>query len=278
MNFVDKFIVRLWEHLQSKYSGATLSVFAPVIIHYVTFLFWSSLGLYLTYDRKQGLFPDNKIQPGARTMNREDLIRCVKSIAFNHLLWVWIPAVVSYRAILKRPRLSTSSRPVPSALRIGLELVGCFLAQEVAFYFSHRMLHSPYLYGKIHKQHHEFTAPTSINAEYAHPLEFLLSNLLPAVLGPLLMRSHTITNCSYTLLGISLTCTQHSGYTSRFLPWPFRANFHDYHHSHFTCNFGTLGLCDSLFGTASKHLTYSKEQRQQQKHDKHQHEHNNNGK
>jgi len=52
----------------------------------------------------KGLFPDNKIQPGARTMSREDLLRCLKSIGLNHLLWVWIPAAVGYRAMLKRPK------------------------------------------------------------------------------------------------------------------------------------------------------------------------------
>lgn len=58
MNPLDALIARVWSHLSSKYSGATLAVTFPVVLHYVTFLFWSCLGLYLTYDRKQGrVFP-----------------------------------------------------------------------------------------------------------------------------------------------------------------------------------------------------------------------------
>lgn len=256
---MDALIGRIWGRLQAYFSGPTLAVFGPIFIHYLVFIFWSSLGLYLTYDRKQGLYPEKKIQPNARTMHKADLIKCLKSIAVNHLLWVWLPGLLSYYALVKRPSLLATRRSLPTAAKLFYETIICFLFQEVGFYWTHRWLHSPWLYGRIHKQHHEFTSPISINAEYAHPLEFVLSNVFPAILGPLVLKTHTFTNCVYTGLGMMLTCTQHSGYTSRFLPWPFSANFHDYHHSHFNSNFGTLGLCDSLFGTA-RPVTYSKEQ------------------
>lgn len=40
-----------------------------------------------------------------------------------------------------------------------------------------RLLHHPYLYKHVHKLHHEWTAPIGIVAIYAHPVEYLTSNL-----------------------------------------------------------------------------------------------------
>ena len=39
------------------------------------------------------------------------------------------------------------------------------------FFYSHRALHSRGLYKTIHKTHHEWTAPISLIAIYAHPVE-----------------------------------------------------------------------------------------------------------
>lgn len=41
--------------------------------------------------------------------------------------------------------------------------------------------------------HHEFTAPCGLAAVYAHPVEHLLCNLTPLLLGPLLLGSHLLT-------------------------------------------------------------------------------------
>uniref|UniRef100_A0A1I8J2R8 Fatty acid hydroxylase domain-containing protein n=1 Tax=Macrostomum lignano TaxID=282301 RepID=A0A1I8J2R8_9PLAT len=58
---------------------------------------------------------------------------------------------------------------------------------KILFYYCHRWLHSPSLYKRVHKLHHEWQAPVAAVAMYAHPVEFLLSNLLPVMAGPLLL-------------------------------------------------------------------------------------------
>ena len=52
------------------------------------------------------------------------------------------------------------------------------------------MFHHPKLYAKFHKKHHEWTAPIGITSVYCGVPEMILSNLLPAALGPFIMRSH----------------------------------------------------------------------------------------
>ena len=73
------------------------------------------------------------------------------------------------------------------------------LCDDFCFHFMHRLFHSKNqllpLYQMFHKQHHEFNETVSIAAEYAHPVEFALCNLLPLFSGLFVLRSkcHFIT-------------------------------------------------------------------------------------
>lgn len=40
-------------------------------------------------------------------------------------------------------------------------------------------------YKSVHKIHHKWTAPIGIAAEYAHPFEFLIGNIVPVFTGPI---------------------------------------------------------------------------------------------
>ena len=62
---------------------------------------------------------------------------------------------------------------------------------------------------------------------YAHPLEMLLANLLPLVLGPLVCGSHVATSMLWYVLATFSTTISHCGYHLPFLPSP---EAHDFHH------------------------------------------------
>jgi sterol desaturase/sphingolipid hydroxylase (fatty acid hydroxylase superfamily) len=72
-------------------------------------------------------------------------------------------------------------------------LLGCYLVVDVCFYSTHRLLHCGKVYIAIHKMHHRFTAPTSVAAVYAHPIEFIFGNLAGVMLGPILTNAHPYT-------------------------------------------------------------------------------------
>ena len=59
-----------------------------------------------------------------------------------------------------------SSRPdgIPHVRIMFLQFVVCLLVTQVAFYWGHRMLHTPWLYKNVHKQHHMYIATRSFAA------------------------------------------------------------------------------------------------------------------
>jgi len=74
-------------------------------------------------------------------------------------------------------------RELPSLFTAIWHFAFFVLTTEVAFYYSHRLLHHPYLYKWIHKKHHTWISPVAISAAYCHPIEHVFSNVLPIALG-----------------------------------------------------------------------------------------------
>jgi sterol desaturase/sphingolipid hydroxylase (fatty acid hydroxylase superfamily) len=137
------------------------------------------------------------------------------------------------------------NRSLPSLSELIFHLLIFILIEEPGFYYTHRLAHL-YHYKSIHKIHHEWTAPVAMTAVYAHPVEHLVSNILPVALGPLLMRSHVVTMIIWFSAALLNTTYSHSGYH---FPFTFSTQSHDFHHLKFINNFGVLGILDYLHGT-----------------------------
>ncbi len=120
-----------------------------------------------------------------------------------------------------------------------------FIVTELGFYMIHIVMHSqPVLYKHVHKVHHRFQAPTAMACVYAHPLEFLVGNLLPIFLGPILTNAHPFTSYLWVTAAITSTCKGHSGY--RILG---HVDYHEEHHYFYKYNYGGMYVLDTLFGT-----------------------------
>lgn len=90
-----------------------------------------------------------------------------------------------------------------------------------------RLLHIPLIHKHVHKLHHEWTAPIGIEAVYAHPFEYVFSNLLTVAGGPFICGSNLVTTWVWYALATAVTIIHHSGYHLPYLPSP---EFHDFHH------------------------------------------------
>lgn len=136
------------------------------------------------------------------------------------------------------------------------------LIEDFSFYWQHRALHTPFLYKHIHKLHHQYKDPDAWAVEYAHVLEYAVTNASSVFLGPLLLRSHMKTLWIWLVVRLLEGIDGHCGYDFWFSPFryfPFRpgANVHDYHHSHNVGNYGSFfTFWDTICGTDMSYRDY----------------------
>lgn len=168
-----------------------------------------------------------KVQPQTNEpVDMKTLIAAVKVIIFNQTV-IAIPLTVFAYYLKRLKGFPEDFREVPSFPKVVFDLFVCILVDEIGFYYSHRLFHNKFFYKHVHKQHHEWQAPIAITAIYCHPLEHILSNVLPVAGGSVIMQSHTSVTWLWIAIAILTTLNNHSGYH---LPFSHSSEFHDFHH------------------------------------------------
>jgi sterol desaturase/sphingolipid hydroxylase (fatty acid hydroxylase superfamily) len=159
---------------------------------------------------------------------------------------------------------------LPTKWTLIWQIFFCFVMEDIGFSVSHRLLHTPLFYRHIHKIHHQYTKAVAISANYTHPVEFALGNMLPVGLPCIILgrHMHFYTFLLWAALRVVNTTFSHSGYDFPFLlPWdlfPLRNTpaYHDYHHAggDFQGNYASvMTICDTLWGTNKKYFREYKE-------------------
>jgi len=216
---------------------------------FISFIAYWSIGIFYTYVDVTGspkFILKYKIQDiKAYPISKAQLWDLLKVLAQNQLMAIPLLYLTFYNDKRNGFVLETELPSIWTCVRDFLVFVG---VREITFYYSHRLLHHPYFYKRIHKKHHTWISPIAIAAAYCHPIEHILSNVLPIAIGPAIMKSHTILLWIWICYATFETLTVHSGFH---LPLLKSSEFHDYHHLKFNYNYGVLGVLDYIHGTDS---------------------------
>lgn len=108
---------------------------------------------------------------------------------------------------------------------------------DIVMYHVHYMFHHKLFY-KYHKLHHNWTSPVPWGSLYATVIENTLSNVVPVLSAPIVVQLDPHMLPVWIFITTLMSLLAHNGYGK-----------HDVHHKYHKYNYGTLGLCDMIYGT-----------------------------
>lgn len=169
--------------------------------------------------------------------------------------WLANNALLTLLLVVTWPLLRLSglhTGPLPHPLVIVGQLLLFIVLDDFLYYWMHRLMHTGWMYRRIHIVHHRHRTPLAISGHYMHPVEFLSTASL-MMLGPALLGSHVVVLYLWVILRQWEAAEGHCGYRlplTAALPFSDGAAHHDAHHAFFRGNYaGFLPHTDRLLGT-----------------------------
>ncbi|CAO3627895.1 unnamed protein product [Mucor hiemalis] len=226
-------------------------------------------------------FKQYKIQQN-KVNTPEDIWKCTKQVLYQHFVFEG-PLIFLFHPMATMLGMNIDA-PFPEWRYIWPQIAIFFVFEDAFHYAVHRLMHWPPLYKKIHKVHHEYSAPFGIAAEYAHPLETSILGF-GTIGGPLVYHTvqkyyfqggrnwqlHLFTMLFWIVCRLFQAIDCHSGYD---FPWSLRhfvpfwagADHHDYHHEKFIGNYASsFRWWDYIFGTDKRYRAHRKRQAEEKR-------------
>lgn len=187
-----------------------------------------------------------------------------RTLMINH--FIMIPSLMIPNIVFNKATNDIMNYRDPSLYEQITQFIFFILVDDFIFFHSHWLLHAnKWMYQKIHKVHHAYKHTMSFAAEMAHPLEFLIANVVSVSLGSMILGKRVAfqTHFMWIFYKLYSSTLGHSGYSfgwsfHSLIPFTTCKDFHEYHHLLFTGNYGNVfSIYDYLFKTVNP--TYKKE-------------------
>jgi sterol desaturase/sphingolipid hydroxylase (fatty acid hydroxylase superfamily) len=251
-----EFLFKLFSSIPLPISDeAKVFIFGTFIIS--VFAFWLGVAGFKLIEQ-MGIFKKYKIWPDRKPKKGLHL-KAVKLILLNEI-FIQFPSIIVTFFMFSFLGMHFYPGNYPGIPLFIFQIIFFMLIEDTMFYWIHRLLHHKKLFRKIHHIHHRFNINSAVASQYAHPVEFLICDLVPVITGPTIllmlgMPVHLLTVWIWLIIRIWESVDAHSGYNLPFW-FPHKLIYgggslpHDLHHSKNSGSFATFfEHWDKLFKT-----------------------------
>jgi Delta7-sterol 5-desaturase len=140
-----------------------------------------------------------------------------------------------------------------------ISIILMIILHDTYFYWTHRLLHLPYWFEKIHIKHHLSSSPNPLTALAFHPLEAIIqAAFFPLIIS--ILPIHVYALFIFLVYMVFMNVLGHSGFQlfhygkkwHRWLWWNNSSRRHDEHHQLARGNYSLyFTFWDKLMGTSS---------------------------
>lgn len=134
------------------------------------------------------------------------------------------------------------------------------IIHDFYFYCTHRLLHLPYVYKKVHKLHHSSYNPTPFSAFSFHPAEAVIQAAIIPIIC-VILPVHIYALLFFVVYNVLINIVGHSGY--EFFSESYKSSWlgkysnspmhHNMHHKNVKGNYGLyFSIWDKIFRTEIK--------------------------
>lgn len=206
---------------------------------------WIAFSIYIVWDYRN--YKSNTLEK-AKLPSRHPLdpfwysqLRMVPLVLYNQcVVWPLVHVLFLWPQWVRNEKTVEHFGGWPGTIATLLFLM--FISDQM-WYWSHRLMHTPFCWKHFHKMHH-IAEQTAISATYVHAVEYAMFTLamnLPYAYTGFPMWVH----CLPMGWGMFTGSGAHSGYSGAFA----NGDKHNAHHYYHNVNFGLLMVADAMFGT-----------------------------
>ena len=219
----------------------------------IRYAFLATFAFVLFYIIWKNKMMHRKIQPKFPTNNdyfRDAFFSAVSIAIFS------VTAVLTFFVITPYTNMYSDISEYGWAYYI-FSIVWMFFLHDAYFYWSHRLMHHPFLFKWVHLTHHKSNNPSPWTAYAFHPLEAVLETAIVPIIA-FSIPTHRTAIIAYMLFQIIYNIYGHLGYeifpTNMHKHWLgkwFNTSVsHNMHHKYATQNYGLwTTIWDRTFGT-----------------------------